>query len=183
MTRFLQRSVLALAAWGLLATVSPSFARAQTYDCPTVLVSYPPQVTTTYSPPPVVTYSAPAPTVTYSAPAPVVTYAAPVVTYPAPVVTYSTPVVTYAPPVVTYSAPVVAYSVPTRVVPVRYSFYSPPVVAYSAPVYAGTYAPYASTTHSRGLFGRRVYNTTYYGPFAYPAAYGSAYYTPGYFRY
>src|SRR5438874_2054337 len=71
MTRFLMRSVLALAAWGLLATVSPSFARAQTYDCPTVLVSYPPQGTTTYSaPPPVVTYSAPVPTVTYAAPAP-----------------------------------------------------------------------------------------------------------------
>jgi hypothetical protein len=178
MTRFLKRSVLALAVWGLLATVSPSFARAQTYDCPTVLVSYPPQGTTTYSPPPpVVTYSAPAPTVTYAAPAPVVTY-------PAPVVTYSAPVVTYAPPVVTYSAPVVAYSVPTQVLPVRYSFYSPPVVAYSAPVYAGTYAPYASTTYyRRGLFGRRVYNTTYYGPYTYPAAYGSAYYTPGYFRY
>src|SRR5262245_51321774 len=150
MTR-LKKSVLALAAWGLLAAVSPSFARAQTS-------------------PPVVTYAAPAPVGTYSAPAPVVDTAS--VYY-----SYASPVATYAPGVVAYSAPLA----PVRVLPTRYSFYQPAVVApvhasqvYSSPVYSSTY--------SRGASGRRVDNYTDYGPYTYPYAYGSNYYTPGFFR-
>jgi hypothetical protein len=75
--------------------------------------------------------------------------------------------------VVAYSAPLA----PVRVLPARYSFYEPAVAApvYSSPVYSGT--------DYRRLSGRRVYNYNYYGPHTYPYAYGSSYYTPGYFRY
>ncbi|MCC6420304.1 MAG: hypothetical protein IT429_18880 [Gemmataceae bacterium] len=149
MRRTLKQSLLALAAWCLLAGA----VQAQVYVCPPT-VAY-------YSPAPVVTYAAPAPVVTYSAPAPVVTYAA-----PAPVVTYAAP------------APVVTYSAPAYVAPVRYSFYSPVVAA--VPTYAST-----SYYVRPGLFRPRVYSaTTFYGPApSYSAVYGSAYYTPLYFRY
>ena len=159
----LKKSVLALAAWGLLAAISPSFARAQ--------VSYPPQGAVASPPPPVVTYAAPAPVVTYSAPAPVVDTAS--VYY-----SYASPVATYAPGVVAYSAPLA----PVRVLPARYSFYQPAVVApvYASQVYS---SPVYSSTYYRGPSGRRVYNYTDYGPYTYPYAYGSNYYTPGYFRY
>ncbi len=70
---FLKPSLLALAAWGLLAAATPAPAGAQVY----------------YDPP-VIAYSAP-----------VVSYSAPVVSYSAPVVTYSQPVVAYSAPVVT----------------------------------------------------------------------------------
>jgi hypothetical protein len=160
MRRSLKTSLLTLAAWGLLAAAAPAPARAQVY----------------YEPP-VIAYSAPV--VTYSAPAPVVTYSVPVVRYSAPVVTYSAPVVTYYAPrrYVAYSAPV--YVAPVYVAPVRYSFYSPVITA-APPVYAST-----SYYVRPGLFRPRVYSaTTYYGPApSYGAVYGSAYYTPLYFRY
>ena len=69
-----------------------------------------------------------------------------------------------------------------------------PVVS-ASPVYNVAAAPYASTStfYRYGLLGRPryAYSTTYYGPTAgyyapapsYGAVYGSAYYTPLYFRY
>jgi hypothetical protein len=102
MSRFLKMSLLTLVAWGLLACIQPSAARAQYYDCSPV-VAYAAPVAP-------VAYVAPATTVSYYAPAPAVSYyAAPAVSYYAPAVSYYAPRYAYYAPAVSYYAPVVSY--------------------------------------------------------------------------
>ncbi len=93
-----------------------------------------------------------------------------------PYASYYTP-----PPPPLAPSPYVTYYGPQYVAPVRYSFYAPTVVVFPPPVApSGT-----STSYYLGYPRHQVYygTTTQNSPYAnYTPVYGSAYYTPLFFR-